>query len=213
MALLQSGVCCSPFGREGMDTSDGWCNAPPIFSFSSRRKRENGPCTVQKRKRRNGDDTGARLNDRRSRNDFPRAIGLSGGLSFTEWTSSSFRCRSSGGRGWMSAFFRDCPFIGRTSRRGRRPRRSVPPGTSMLSIARPPWPTLLSVDHLVGADLCVRPLPGPAFLPIEPQLRSNPKYRVPWKVRLPWSPSASMPYSAPLTLNSIRSPLSTWKVA
>ena len=41
----------SPFGRGGLDTSDGWCIAPPIFSFSSRRKRENGPCTVQKRKR------------------------------------------------------------------------------------------------------------------------------------------------------------------
>ena len=40
-----------PFGRGGLDTSDGWCIAPPIFSFSSRRKRENGPCTVQKRKR------------------------------------------------------------------------------------------------------------------------------------------------------------------
>ncbi len=62
-----------------MDTSDGWFFAPPIFSFSSRRKRENGPCTVQKRKRSNGDDAGARLNDRRSRNDFPRAIKLSGG--------------------------------------------------------------------------------------------------------------------------------------
>ena len=31
---------------------DGWFYAPPIFSFSGRRKRENGPCTVQKRKRR-----------------------------------------------------------------------------------------------------------------------------------------------------------------
>ena len=51
MALLQSGGCCSPFGRGGLDTSDGWFIAPPIFSFSSRRKRENGPCTVQKRKR------------------------------------------------------------------------------------------------------------------------------------------------------------------
>ena len=29
----------------------------------------------------------------RSRNNFPRAIGLSGGLSLDEWTSSSFRCR------------------------------------------------------------------------------------------------------------------------
>ena len=29
----------------------GGDDAPPIFSFSGRRKRENGPCTVQKRKR------------------------------------------------------------------------------------------------------------------------------------------------------------------
>ena len=48
---LQGGDCARPCGRGGMDTSDGWCIAPPIFSFSSRRKRENGPCTVQKRKR------------------------------------------------------------------------------------------------------------------------------------------------------------------
>ncbi len=45
-------------GREGPATGRGrgLCrfaarNAPPIFSFSERRKRENGPCTVQKRKR------------------------------------------------------------------------------------------------------------------------------------------------------------------
>ncbi len=37
----------------GFSHDDGWCIAPPIFSFSSRRKRENGPCTVQKRKRSN----------------------------------------------------------------------------------------------------------------------------------------------------------------
>ncbi len=70
--------------------------------FSSRRKRDcarrrvseanrreaaalrpetNGPCTVQKRKRSIRGSDGARLNDRRSRNDFPRAIGLSGGCS------------------------------------------------------------------------------------------------------------------------------------
>ena len=37
--------------------------------------------------------TGARLNDRRSRNDFPRDFRLSGGLSDDESTSSSFRWR------------------------------------------------------------------------------------------------------------------------
>ena len=39
---------------------DGWCNAPPIFSFYSRIKRENGPCTVQKRKTRGRGFAGAR---------------------------------------------------------------------------------------------------------------------------------------------------------
>ena len=40
-------------GGEDFSHDDGWFIAPPIFSFSSRRKRENGPCTVQKRKRSN----------------------------------------------------------------------------------------------------------------------------------------------------------------
>ena len=40
-------------GGEVNSHEDGWSFAPPIFSFSSRRKRENGPCTVQKRKRSN----------------------------------------------------------------------------------------------------------------------------------------------------------------
>nr|WP_325306888.1 hypothetical protein [uncultured Oscillibacter sp.] len=39
MALLQSGGCCSPFGRGGLDTSDGWFIAPPIFSFSCQKKK------------------------------------------------------------------------------------------------------------------------------------------------------------------------------
>ena len=68
-----------------MDTSDGWFIAPPIFSFPSRRKRENGPCTVQKRKGSivpaGGRGTGARLNDWRSQNDYPRAIGSHGSCS------------------------------------------------------------------------------------------------------------------------------------
>ena len=53
--------------------------------FLARRKRENGPCTVQKRKRSivpaGGRGTGARLNDWRSQNDYPRAIGSHGGCS------------------------------------------------------------------------------------------------------------------------------------
>ena len=47
------------FGRStsprGSSHDDGWCNAPPILSFSSRRKRENAPCTVEERKRSNYD--------------------------------------------------------------------------------------------------------------------------------------------------------------
>ena len=31
------------------------------------------------------------------------------GVFLGKWTSSSFRCRSSGGREYISAFFRDCP--------------------------------------------------------------------------------------------------------
>ncbi len=81
---------CSPLRARGMDTSDGWCNAPPTFSFSCQKKKQrgprkifrfcgerrkersraesspsggdgvggvssdDGPCTVQKRKRSNG---------------------------------------------------------------------------------------------------------------------------------------------------------------
>ena len=37
-------------------------------------------------------DGGSRLNDRRSRNDFLRAIGFGGSFSLNEWTSFSFRC-------------------------------------------------------------------------------------------------------------------------
>ena len=40
----------SPLRAGGFSHDDGWFIAPPIFSFPSRRKRENGPCTVQKRK-------------------------------------------------------------------------------------------------------------------------------------------------------------------
>ena len=56
------------------------------------------PLRGKEKKKYTGDTTGARLNDRRSRNDFPHAIGLSGGLSDDEWASSPFRCRFPGGR-------------------------------------------------------------------------------------------------------------------
>lgn len=68
---------------------------------------------------------------------------------------------------------------------------------------------------LVGPDPLVRPFHQglPFCRQNSAQLRSKPRYRVPWKVRVPRSPSASIPYSGPLTASSIRSPLSTWKVA
>ena len=37
-----------------------------------------------------------------------RGVVRAGVLEVTEWTPSSFRCRSPGGRGYVSAFFRDC---------------------------------------------------------------------------------------------------------
>ena len=81
-----------------MDTSDGWFIAPPIFSFSSRRKRENGPCTVQKRKRSIAlrGDVGRGSRKRcflRVRMPSARGVALAGVLVVIEWTSSSFRCR------------------------------------------------------------------------------------------------------------------------
>ena len=84
-----------------MDTSDGWFIAPPIFSFSSRRKRENGPCTVQKRKRsmRPAGDVGRETRKRcflRVRMSPARGVVQAGVLEMDEWTSFSFRCRSPG---------------------------------------------------------------------------------------------------------------------
>ena len=50
-SLGRDGLILAHAGGERFSHEDGWFIAPPIFSFSSRRKRENGPCTVQKRKR------------------------------------------------------------------------------------------------------------------------------------------------------------------
>ena len=68
----------------------------PVFLPEENEK--TGRARSKREKEVTGDATGARLNERRSRNDFPRAIRLSGGLSRDEWTSSSFRCRCPGGR-------------------------------------------------------------------------------------------------------------------
>ena len=64
----------------------------PVFLPEENEK--TGRARSKREKEVTGDATGARLNERRSRNDFPRAIRLSGGLSFTEWTSFSFCCRT-----------------------------------------------------------------------------------------------------------------------
>ncbi len=75
----------SPFGRGEWQPAMAGSLHPPFSLFLARRKRENGPCTVQKRKRSiapaGGRGTGARLNDWRSQNDYPRAIGSHGGCS------------------------------------------------------------------------------------------------------------------------------------
>ncbi len=69
--------------------------------FSSRRKRENGPCTVQKRKRsmRPAGDVGRETRKRcflRVRMSPARGVVQAGVLEMDEWTSFSFRCRSPG---------------------------------------------------------------------------------------------------------------------
>ena len=64
----------------------------PVFLPEENEK--TGRARSKREKEVTGDATGARLNERRSRNDFPRAIRLSGGLSRDEWTSSSFCCRT-----------------------------------------------------------------------------------------------------------------------
>ncbi|RAZ95821.1 hypothetical protein DK853_27920, partial [Klebsiella oxytoca] len=66
---------------------------PPFSLFLPEEKEKTGRARSKREKEVTGDTTGARLNERRSRNDFPHAIRLGGGLSRDEWTSSSFRCR------------------------------------------------------------------------------------------------------------------------
>ena len=47
-----------------MDTSDGWCNAPPIFSFScQKKKRKRAVHGPKEKKKYETKDEGARLND------------------------------------------------------------------------------------------------------------------------------------------------------
>ena len=70
---------------------------PPFSLFLPEENEKTGRARSKREKEVYGEATGARLNEWRSQNDFPRAIGLSGGLFLDEWTSFSFRCRLCGG--------------------------------------------------------------------------------------------------------------------
>ena len=72
----------------------GACRRPTAAKRRLLGRRQTGRGRSKREKEVTGDATRARLNERRSRNDFPRAIGLSGGLFLDEWTSSSFCCRT-----------------------------------------------------------------------------------------------------------------------
>ena len=95
LPLAGEGGWCSPL-RAGRLGGQRWlvqCTPHSLFC----EKRE---CAVHGGR----EKTGARLNERRSRNDFPRDFRLSGGLSDIESTSFSFRWRYPGrGIGLMVA--------------------------------------------------------------------------------------------------------------
>ena len=136
------GDCTRPCGRGGLDTSDGWCIAPPIFSFPSRRKRENGPCTVQKRKGSITPAGGRKTEARKACLRFLRMFSAhgvvrAGVLAVDAWTvrTSSLPLTwlwTVGPAPWSGHFPRDCPSINRTSSRGRRPRRPGSPQESFF---------------------------------------------------------------------------------
>ena len=70
---------------------------PPFSPFLPEENEKTGRARSKRVKEVGGNNAGARLNDRRSRNDFPRDFRLSGGLSDDESTSFSFRWRYPGG--------------------------------------------------------------------------------------------------------------------
>ena len=76
-----------------------WHCTPHFLFFFRKEKEKTGRARSKREKEVYGEATGARLNDQRSWNDFPRAIGFGGGLFFNEWTSFSFRCRYPGAGG------------------------------------------------------------------------------------------------------------------
>ena len=100
-------LCCVPSSSPHENRFAGFSRGPLIFFQKKKRKRAvHGP--KEKKKDTGGSDGGLRLNERRSRNDFPRAMKLSGGLSDDEWTDFPFRCRFPGNRRTMEGlpFFR-----------------------------------------------------------------------------------------------------------
>ena len=72
----------------------GACRRPTAAKRRLLGRRQTGRARSKREKEGTGTIRGVRLNERRSRNDFPRVIGLSGGLSRDEWTSFSFCCRT-----------------------------------------------------------------------------------------------------------------------
>ena len=63
---------------------------PPFSLFLPEENEKTGRARSKREKEGTGDATGARLNERRSRNDFPRAIGLSGGCPSPNGPASLF---------------------------------------------------------------------------------------------------------------------------
>ena len=130
MTLLQSGDLFSPFGRGGMDTSDGWCNAPPIFSFSCQKKKRKRAVHGPKEKKKyapcggRGDAQGVPL--------FLRMSPARGVVRAGVWRSSNglppFFAAAHLAVGGGCPPFSGTALLSIDHRRGRRPRRPVPQG-------------------------------------------------------------------------------------
>ena len=79
MDLGQALTRCAPL-RAGRNGYQRWLvQCTPHFLFFFQKKKRKRAVHGPKEKKKYGDATGARLNERRSQNDFPRAIRLSGG--------------------------------------------------------------------------------------------------------------------------------------
>ena len=63
---------------------------PPFSLFLPEGKEKTGRARSKREKEVTGDDTGARLNEWRSQNDYPRVIGFGGGCSSLHGPASLF---------------------------------------------------------------------------------------------------------------------------